>query len=253
MQSLWEAIDRRREDVVARGSAFVRDGARRTRETGAELLGRAEREATKLQSTLASRRQGLNGKPIERIERRVLSRIEEVLGRVGLQLRARIQTLAPGEKHGAIAPDAPPPPEDATLVDEAEASAPRAAARAPKKKPRIRVAVEPGASEASPAAPARKTANGHPAPRRAAKPLATKPERPAARRATKAGAAKASTRWVGKAAEADVDALAELSAKALLARIPELDEGACRALLTREKDGKKRKTVVDALAARLPS
>ncbi|UJR85544.1 hypothetical protein [Sandaracinus amylolyticus] len=264
MQSLWEAIDRRREDVVARGSAYVRDHVivRRTRETGAQLLGRAEREATKLQTTIASRRGVLNGKPIEKLERRVLTTIETVLERVGLQLRDRIQRLTPGAKITAIEPETAAQPEDATLVDESEARADapaRAAARAPKKK-RIRVAVEDAATPSETvsvepeAAPVRKTSNGHAAPKRIAKPLATKPERPAARRGTKAAAAaKASTRWVGKAADAEVDQLSELSAKALLARIPELDEASCRALLAREKDGKKRKTIVDALAARLPS
>ncbi|WP_157070174.1 hypothetical protein [Sandaracinus amylolyticus] len=266
MQSLWDAIGRRREDAVARGSAYVRDHVivRRTRETGAQLLGRAEREAAKLQTTIASRRGVLNGKPIEKLERRVLSRIESVLERVGLQLRDRIQRLTPGSKLGAIEPETTQQPEDATLVDESEARAEakaRAAARAPKKK-RIRVAIEDAATPSTsvsvapdePEAPVRKTSNGHAAPKRVSKPLATKPERPAARRGTKAAAAaKASTRWVGKAAEVEVEQLSELSAKALLARIPELDEASCRALLAREKEGKKRKTIVDALAARLPS
>lgn len=264
MESLWEAIGRRREGVIARGTSFVR----RTRETGADILGRAEREAGKLQGTLSSRRSTLNGKPLERLERRVLQRIEDVLDRVGLGLRLRIQRLTPGPKRVAIEPDAPVQPEDATLVDESETSSgatpralePAAPPRAPSAratgKKRIRVAV---GSLAEPA----ESANGAPEASKRAKPRADKAERPAARRTTKAGAkapkvatstkAKSSTRWVERPAEVEVEELGKLPVKTLLARIPALDDASCRALLAHEKQTKKRKTVVDALAARLPS
>lgn len=290
MERLWDAIGRRREDVIARSSAFVQRSAflQRTRETSADILARAERRATELQVSLSSRRSGLDGKTFAHLERRLLLRLEDVLQRVGQGLRVRVQRLSPGAGRAAIEPDAPVAPEEAVLVDEAEipsgamprvleaaappvdssaplvpASPARApAARAKSGKKRIRVA-------AVAAAPAPAAAED-PRPKRTRTRAAAKSERPAARRVTtkapakapkvasarpsaKSANGKASTRWVARPAEVEVEELGKLPAKTLLARIPALDDASCRALLAHEKQTKKRKSVVDALAARLPS
>ncbi|MDQ3037676.1 MAG: hypothetical protein M3Y87_35110 [Myxococcota bacterium] len=235
MENLWVTLGKRRAGVWARGEALVR----RTRESGVELLGRVEGRATTIQRTIALRREILNGAPIERLERRVLVRLEDVLDRMGLGLRSQMQRLA------AVAPERATERDLGNGVVDGEIvpSAPRApAARATKKK-RIRVPVSAPASSAKP------TSNGRAAPTSRAK---QKPsDRPTARRVADP-ASRSTTRWVSSPA-VDVEALASLSAKELASRIPALAPDVCRALLAREKQSKKRKTILDALSSRLPS
>lgn len=244
MDNLWVTLGKRRAGVWARGEALVR----RTRETGIELLASVEGRATTMQRTIALRRELLNGAPIARLERRVLLRLEDALDRMGLGLRAQMERLTPGASARAIEPSLEDGPADAEIVS----STPRAPAARAKKKKRIRVpvsAVSKTTSSGRVAATARATKT--PSSVRETKKAAS--ERPTARRSASTPAPRGTTRWVSPP-PVDVDALAKLSAKELSSRIPTLDADVCRALLAREKQHtKKRKTVLDALAARLPS
>lgn len=229
MDNLWVTLGRGREGARARGQALVQRG----RETGIELLGRFEGRTTRAQRTLAARRELLNGKPIERLERRVLTGLEELLESMGLGLRTQIRRLTPGAAVPGLEPQLADAPIDAELVP------------SPKRIPAARARTAAKKKRAAPAAASAKTANGRAAPTRA-----KKSERPKARRGAK-DAPPASTRWVRAPGVVDLEALAELSAKELAAQIPTLDPDACRALLAREKQSKKRKTVLEALSARL--
>lgn len=220
MENLWVTLGKRRDDVRARGEALLRRG----RETGIELLGRVEGGATRAQRTIATRRAHLNGKPIERLERRVLVRLEDVLDRMGLGLRTQMRRLMPGPTAPGLAAQGAESPADAEIVPSGRRAP---GARATQRKRRIRVPVGEVTSATA-------TSNGRAAP---------KAKKPTARRPT--------TRWVGTAG-ADLDALAALPAKQLASKVPALDLETCRALLAREKrQTKKRKTVLDALHARL--
>lgn len=92
MPSVWTALSRGRDGVIA-----LREGAiERTRRTGADLLGAAEHRAVELQGRLAARRVTLNGRAIEKVEKRLLSQLEAILDRMGIGLRAQAQRLTPG-------------------------------------------------------------------------------------------------------------------------------------------------------------
>ena len=219
MPNMWTTLSQGRDGVMARGADVVR----RTRETSADLLERAEQRASALQERLAARRGVLNGHPIEKVERRVLAGIESILGRMGMGLRIQIRRLAPSAP-AATALDAGARPQTVS-------------ARAPKKRMRIEVRDVPVA-----AAAAASDAIPDVAPQaRVKKQPKKKKARPAAR----------STRWV--APPPSVEELASLPVKTLLAKIADLDETERRALLAHERATKARKTVIAALSAKLPS
>lgn len=224
MQSLWQTLERGRDGVFAGGIAIVR----RTRETGAEVLGRAEHRAITLQERVAARRSTLNGKPIERAERRLLTTFEMLLDRMGLGLREQIRRLAPDAGTSAMLEPA------SERFRESAAPAKRA-----KKRIRIEVRDVPAASERAPSA----KSNGKRSPKESA--------RPAARRAT-AKTARSSTRWVAPPAEV-IDELTKLPVKTLVARIASLSDDERRALLALEKTTKQRKSVITALERSLAS
>ncbi len=222
MNSLWRTFGWDH----ARSEALVR----RTRETGAKFLSRVASGARTIQHTLRVRREHLNRAPKQEFERRILAGLERVLERLGWGLRTRSDQLRPREtssSESVFEADTPEMPTEAEIV-RPEASTPplkkRVSSRAPKsdtpKKgatPRVRVSARTVSSS-------RKTGkNG-----------------------------RVSTRWVSPP-KVDLDALMSLSARELISKIPSLDVDTCRALLVREQAHKKRKTVMEALSARLPS
>lgn len=244
MEILWQTLGRGRDRARERAASVVR----RSREAGAGLLGRVEGGAEALRQSLAARRDQLNGNAAERVERRVLTRLELVLGRLGLDLRTQIHRLTPPPTAPAMQPDAPQPPADAELVADEETPARTPAARAQRKK-------ATSSSRATTAARERASSNGTRASKRTttAKQKTKKTKQPSARTARASARPSASTRWVTppSTSAVDVDALGALPVKALLARTTDLDADALRALLAHEKQTKKRKTVIDALSARL--
>jgi hypothetical protein len=84
--------------TIDRGRGSLTSAVRQTRETGADLLGRAARRAAILRRAVGRRRASLNGRPIERLERQLLLGVENVLDRVGVGLRAQVRRLAPSSK-----------------------------------------------------------------------------------------------------------------------------------------------------------
>jgi hypothetical protein len=220
MESLWETLGRGRSEVLARGVAVLT----RTRDTGVEILDRAERRAESWRFQVAHRRANLNGKPIERVERRVLGRVEHWLEAMGLRLREQRKRLAPN----ASAPIADDVAEAEITPILADVAAPPA-----RRKKRVRIEVRD-----VPVAPARTSARK------------TEKQRPAARAAKKSGA-KASTRWVRPPLE--VGELAALPVRQLLGKLGTLEAAELRTLLEHERANRKRKTVIDAISARLPA
>jgi len=228
MPNMWTTLSQGRDGVMARGVDVVR----RTRETSADLLGRAEQRATALQERLATRRGGLNGNPIEKVERRVLAGIESILGRMGLGLRIQIRRLA------SFAPEPVQVALDAGPERALSSSTAPVAARAPRKRMRIEVQDVPvaEATEATGSAP----------------PAKAKARARAKQKSPKARPAARSTRWVSPAAPS-VEELAKLPVKTLLAKVDDLGDSQRRALLAHERATKARKTVIAALSAKLPS
>jgi hypothetical protein len=192
------------------------------------------------------RRERLERAPRQDFERRILVGLEHVLERLGWGLRTRSDRLRPQEASGFEATfeaDTAELPAEAEIVGPEVLAPPplkrRVSSRAPKRenakkgaKPRIRV---------STLTPAQRPASNENHEKTRTKPP---------RQADKGG--RVSTRWVSPP-KVDLDALTSLSARELIAKIPSLDHETCRALLLREKANKKRKTVMEALSARLPS
>lgn len=213
--TIWSALTERRLALGARGAEL----AKRTREAGLGALGRVESSAALWRSSLVERRERIvaRPRPWTPLENVLLSRVESLLESLRLGLRAQLTRLSPKRT--------------ITVKTDGEAKPKRPAKR------RIRVAVE--------AAPAAKS---RPAARRATKAAPPAPAKPAN------GKANGSTRWVEpRTDELAIDGYDALSAKEIVARLSSLDADACRTLLAHERATKARRTVIEALEAKLPS
>lgn len=209
MIDVISTIGRGRDALFARGA----DLARRSTLAGVSFLERVESRTNGVRRSLVTRREGLDGKAIQRLEKRVLVSLELVLAMLGKSAAEQRKRLGAGELPGTEV-------EDAVVVAEVKADA----------RPRAR------AKTARQDAP------------RTRKPAARKPASKAPKVSARAKKdASASTRWVDPPS-ADVSDLTQLSAKELIARASSLSAKERSALLAHEKANKKRKTVLAALA-----
>lgn len=214
MINVMSTMERGRDALFTRGAEL----ARRSTLLGLDLLSRVEQRTSSARDNLTSRRESLNGAPVERLERRVLSRLESLL---------ELLNQGAATQRKRLAADAGADISDAILVEDTKAGA----------RPRARAA-----SKSRPATKSRATKPSAKA-AKAAKPRAVK-----AAKAEPKKAARASTRWVSEPAD-ELGALTALSAKELIARAPSLSTATRKALVAHEKANKQRKTVLSALDA----
>jgi hypothetical protein len=250
MASLLETLERTRSTVTRNGN----DALRRTREEGARLLVKAEVALQGFEGAIALRREALNGRRIEQLERRLLGGLEGLLDRLGWGLRVQIQRLelrpeashAPSPKRATLAPRASEPTSHvatSTLATKALKSNVASSSLANKGTLASKSAAKPKAKVARTARLDQK------APRVSAKSSSPKSSSPKLSSPKPSSASKTSTRWVTP--QLSTDELLELAAKQLVEKLPELPLEECRVLLGREKSGRKRRAVLTALEARL--
>ena len=229
MMNVMSTMERGRDALFTRGAEL----ARRSTLLGLDLLGRVEQRTSSARENLSARRESLNGAPAERLERRVLSRLESLL---------ELLSKGAANQRKRLAADASPDISDAVLVEDTKAGS-RPRARAASKAPASKAPASASKARASKA-----SASKAPAASKSRAPKASAKPKKASAKAAKAAPSRESTRWVSEPAD-ELGALTELNAKELIARASSLPAATRKALAAHEKANKQRKTVLAALDA----